>query len=607
VHEFVARALYEKGKVLDKFGKSKEAEKAFEASIEWYTDFLSSNEDSILYNELLCRRGFAYLQSKNLDKAEKDFRDVLKTNLSEVNAHRGLASIYREKEKYDEAFEEIDKAIYYIEKERIKDPRPYKIKGDIFNFKKEYEEALEWYEKSLDIDPKYVDAWINKATALIKQEKYSKAIKAIEYALYLDEDDKIGWHNKGFIFYQLGQFNRSLEARGKAIELDPNDPRLLTGRAAVYFMLENYNFSLDDLEKALQFDPRNEEIWVSKSKVFYSLFRYSDSLDACESALKISPNNDRILNLKGFYLYKLERHFEAIKAFEKASEKNKKNYRPYMNLGIIYRDKFRNFKKAEPYFEKAITILLEKIFPEDGILIKENASILRKLKKYGDILEKEIFTENITPKKKNNSNFYRITKRNISDAVKKTYFEKPLNKILGTLKKDLLLIKGDIETSKKYSNKWTYIGYILRKLRKYEHALEATEKAIWIYPRNYKAWGNKGLSLKGLGKYDEALESFEISINISPEYVESHINKGLILDQQLLKIDKSVKAFKKAIDILNVNLLANRNAPDIWYHLGLVFYDLEEFEKAIKAFDKVIEINPESIARPMPGEALRAG
>ncbi|MDD3248196.1 MAG: tetratricopeptide repeat protein [Methanosarcina sp.] len=62
-----------------------------------------------------------------------------------------------------------------------------------------------------------------------------------------------------------------------------------------------------------------------------------------------------------------------------------------------------------------------------------------------------------------------------------------------------------------------------------------------------------------------------------------------------MDIDESIKAFGKAIDILEVNLLVNKRAPDTWYHIGLVFYNLEEFEKAIEAFDEVIIINPESI------------
>lgn len=595
--EFIARALYEKGKVFEDFGESKESKKAFEASIERFTILLSSsNKNSTLYNEWLCCRGFVSLKSKNLDKAEKDFRDVLETDPSDIKALkgkalRGLASIYLQKKDYDKAFKEIDTAIDYIEKEEIKDPKPYKTKGNIFYSKEAYYEALEWYKKSLDIDPKYVDAWINKAAVLIKLEEYSKAIKAIENALYLDELEKIGWHNKGVIFSQVGQYDRSLEARNEAIKLDPSNPDFLLGRAAVYNKLEYYNFSLDDLDKASQFAPKDAEIWSFKSRVFHNLQRYSDSLDSCENALKFNPNDDKIWNFKGFILYKLEKHSEALKAFEKALEKNKQNYRPYMNLGILYKEKFKNFKKAELYFEKTITILLKEIFPKDGIVISENAFILGKLEKYGHILEQKIFAEDILLTKKNTSNFYKI-KKNISEIVKTNYFEKPLNKILDTPDRDLLLIKRDIETGNKYSLKWNNISFILRELGKYKQARKAAEKAISIDPENYEAWNCKGLSLKELGEYDEAVESFERSLNLCPEYIESHINKWTTLRKQQLYTDESFKDLK---EILDANLLKNKKAPDTWYHKGLVFYELDECKTAIKAFDEVIKINPTSI------------
>ena len=60
-----------------------------------------------------------------------------------------------------------------------------------------YEEAIKCYDKALEIDEKYVNAWNNKGNALCNLGKYDEAIECYDKALEIDDKFVDAWNNKG--------------------------------------------------------------------------------------------------------------------------------------------------------------------------------------------------------------------------------------------------------------------------------------------------------------------------------------------------------------------------------------------------------------------------
>ena len=55
---------------------------------------------------------------------------------------------------------------------------------------KKYDEALTWYDKVLEIDPKHVYALHNKGLALANLEKFEEAIVCYDRVLEIDPNHK---------------------------------------------------------------------------------------------------------------------------------------------------------------------------------------------------------------------------------------------------------------------------------------------------------------------------------------------------------------------------------------------------------------------------------
>jgi len=133
---------------------------------------------------------------------------------------------------------------------------------------------MECYDKAIEIDPKYVDAWHNKGGLLstsalpgavngeyceipaLDVAKHEEAIKCFTKALELDPKNVYVWSLKAQEFHEhLHKPEEAIECYDKAIELDPNDARVFANKAGALDDLRKYREALECIEKAKELDP----------------------------------------------------------------------------------------------------------------------------------------------------------------------------------------------------------------------------------------------------------------------------------------------------------------------------------------------------------------
>ena len=67
------------------------------------------------------------------------------------------------------------------------------------------DEAIKAYDKAIEINPQYSDAWNNKGIALDNLNKSDEAIKAYDKAIEINPHNSIAWYNKGNALYKLSK------------------------------------------------------------------------------------------------------------------------------------------------------------------------------------------------------------------------------------------------------------------------------------------------------------------------------------------------------------------------------------------------------------------
>src|SRR6478609_8228362 len=74
-----------------------------------------------------------------------------------------------------------------------------------------YNEAIECFDKALEIKPDYFEARYLKGKALADLGKYDKAIECYDKALEIKPDYFEAWNDKGVTLVNLGRFDEAIE------------------------------------------------------------------------------------------------------------------------------------------------------------------------------------------------------------------------------------------------------------------------------------------------------------------------------------------------------------------------------------------------------------
>jgi len=81
--------------------------------------------------------------------------------------------------------------------------------------------AVEYYNKALEINPKYDDAWNNKGAALSDLGRKEEAIRCYDKALEINPKSAVVWYNKGVTLANLGRKEEAKRCFEKSKEIDP--------------------------------------------------------------------------------------------------------------------------------------------------------------------------------------------------------------------------------------------------------------------------------------------------------------------------------------------------------------------------------------------------
>jgi tetratricopeptide (TPR) repeat protein len=197
-----------------------------------------------------------------------------------------------------------------------------------------YEEAIQCFNKTLEINPQYTDAWINKGASLSNLGRYEEALQCFNKALEINPQHVLAWNDKASLLINLNRYHEALECCNKILEINPKDADAWNNKGISFFNLGRLNQALECCNKALEFDPKQRLALVTKGASLSNLGRYEEALQCYNKALEINPENAQTWFNKGVSLYSLRRYNEAIECYNKALRIDPKAALTWYNKGL---------------------------------------------------------------------------------------------------------------------------------------------------------------------------------------------------------------------------------------------------------------------------------
>jgi len=178
-------------------------------------------------------------------------------------------------------------------------------------------EALECYNRAIELNPEDAVAYNNRGNAYDDKGNYKMAIRDYERAMELNPELAWAYNNRGLVYAKKGEYDLAIRDYDRAIELNPELAVAYNNRGIVYYSKGDYNLAIRDYDRAIDLNPEYAEAYYNCGIVYYSKGDYNLAIREYDRAINLNPEEAKAYNNRGVAYAKKGEYDLAIRDFEK--------------------------------------------------------------------------------------------------------------------------------------------------------------------------------------------------------------------------------------------------------------------------------------------------
>jgi tetratricopeptide (TPR) repeat protein len=380
---------------------------------------------------------------------------------------------------------------------QLADQHPKEIHRILLNFGVQmaqlsyYQQAISCWDKAIQIQPDYYQAWGNRGIALGNLGLWAEAIASYNKVLEFKPDDYLAWYYRGNALDEAGLHEEAFASYDQAIAIKPDLHQAWNNRGIALRNLGLHEEAFASYDQAIAIKPDLHQAWINRGNALKNLGRFEDAVASYDQAIAIKPEDDEAWYNRGHTLADLGNYTEAIASYDRALELQPDKHEAWNNRGNALFN-LEKYTEAIASYDQAL-----KLQPDKHKAWKNRGNALFNLRKYDDAI--------------------------IS-------YDQALS------------IKPDKHEA------WYNRGNALFNLRKYDDAIISYDQALSIKPDKHEAWNNRGLALTSLVRYNDAIASYEQALLIKPNDDFTWYNKACCYGL-LGNLELAIKNLQQAIKL----------------------------------------------------------
>lgn len=203
---------------------------------------------------------------------------------------------------FDKAINEFDKALImapYLEPlnlsiKTINEVKENKLKresailffkGALYASQGQYLQALDNYNKALEIEPNFTNAYINRGLLYRGNKKYDMALKDYTKALEIDPTSATAHNNRGVLYRIKRQYELAISDYNSAIKIDPMFAGAYFNLGVIYHRYKNqFDQAIHFYSKAIEINPNYPDAYDNRGHVY--IMKLRDKVMGCSDFSK---------------------------------------------------------------------------------------------------------------------------------------------------------------------------------------------------------------------------------------------------------------------------------------------------------------------------------
>jgi len=208
--------------------------------------------------------------------------------------------------------------------------------GLSFLSKDDCEKALPYFEKAVESDGNYAEAWAQSGFCNEKLGRHTEAIEASKKAVNLRPSPE-SYFNIGLANYYLKQYRDAADAYRQAIKLDPyNAADAHYALGLVYRDWGKADEEVQAYKQVIRLRPDYTSAYERLGSRYLRSRKYSEAIEVFKQLMALRPADATAPNNLGEAYLETGRFNEAVEAFRQATRLKPDFGRAYFNLGKCF-------------------------------------------------------------------------------------------------------------------------------------------------------------------------------------------------------------------------------------------------------------------------------
>ena len=412
----------------------------------------------------------------------------------------------------------------------MKIAQQYFNRGNSKIFLKDYASAIVYFDKGIEINPKFAKAYYQRGLAKKKyQESKGSLAEFTRFSESKFEDTGVFDKSILSMVYTFKNSSEAIADFDKAIEINPGFAKAYYSRGLAKNYYHNHAGVIIDFARSTEIDSEFAEAYEKEGIAMgYNIKDFDGVISDFDKAIEIDPRFAEAYYSRGLA----------------------KNHRQ-IQIGTVFVNKKR----------KAIELTTT----DDNVELSINEHLKDCLGAISDF-DKAI---EIDPE---------YAEAYYCRGLAKNYFMDYLSAIKD-FKEQLSNDSRNMDTDNSRDIAMYY------QLKDYSGAIADFDMAIKINPKHAKAYYNRGLVKNYFQDHLEEIDNFSRTKELCTEFTESNSSTKLVMNFRSRNYSGAIADFDKAIEI-------NPRFAKAYYRRGIVKNYYQDRTGALKDFNKAIEVNP---------------
>ncbi len=238
-------------------------------------------------------------------------------------------------------------------------------RGNIEFEKKNFTQAMEYYQKALSINPNSWEAYYDIALCKTNLNNDSGAINDYTSAAFINPKENVNIYiNRGHLNYKLLKYKDALADYQTALEMNPSNHTLIISICECYRNLGNSEEALKEANKLIEADPKFALAYSERGYLKIKMNKFQEAIEDLNKGLDIDSTDPLMYNNRAHAELELKEIEKALIDVEKSIQLNPKNSFAYKIRAKIFIE--RNEKDKACYdLKKALELGYTKTYGND--------------------------------------------------------------------------------------------------------------------------------------------------------------------------------------------------------------------------------------------------